>query len=170
MIRKIVVLIGIFLISISIVTGILGVLTWQIVSIVVASIAAITGLIQNYLPREKMGTRKEEAPVEGKTILKETFRVGVDGQSNDFQLRKGERVRGRVESDNTIDVYVVDKNNFQKWEREKSFDYVWGTESIFETHIDFEAPKRAMWYILFEKHGRESARVKVDIYRVSSQS
>jgi len=169
MFRKATVIIGVIGILICIGLAVLAILPWQIASIIAASIGAIAGIIQNYLPKEKeakkigkaMEVPKEE---ERKLISKDTVYVGAHGQSFSFELDNEERLEAEITSTEPIDVYILDRRNYRKWLDKKPFGYHCFTEAILETCIDFSAPKKGTWYMVFEMYGRKAAQVKVEHY------
>jgi len=58
----------------------------------------------------------------------------------------------------------VDEFNFDRWNRDKSFDYEECNEGVLETNIDYLVPKKGKWYLIIENNGRKSAIVKVLLY------
>jgi hypothetical protein len=60
--------------------------------------------------------------------------------------------------------YCLARANFDKWNRDKSFDYEDSNEGILETNIDYLVPTKGTWYLIIENNGRKSATVKVQLY------
>jgi len=98
-------------------------------------------------------------------ILDRTVRVGSDGAYYDLIFKKGDHIRGELSSDNPMSFFFVDERNFFKWERNRTFDYEYGSEDIFKASIDFVVPKRGTWYLLLEMSGRQSAKAKAYVYK-----
>jgi len=144
------------------------ILPWQIASGIAAAIGAITGIIQDYLSKqkkEKVSQPSEVLEKEEEVIADETIRVGGYGSSYEFKLRRGESTRGEISSDNPINVHFVDENNFNRWLRDRSFTSEDGTDGIFKTLISYIAPKGGMWYLALDMSGRKSAKVKVHLFK-----
>lgn len=108
----------------------------------------------------------EKPSAEEKEILrKETVVVSPsEGYSYEFEFMKGEHLKGEISSTSRIDIYFVDEFNFDKWNRDKSFDSEDSNEGILETNIDYLAPTKGTWYLIIENNGRKSATVKVRLY------
>jgi hypothetical protein len=109
----------------------------------------------------------EKPSIEEKEFLrKETIVVSPSkGYSYEFEFtKKGDHLKGEISSTSNIDIYFVDEFNFDKWNRNKSFDYEDSNEGILETNIDYLVPARGTWFLIIENNGRKSATVKVQLY------
>jgi len=116
--------------------------------------------------KPKKESREKEIKTEEKDILyEETLHVSpVYGCYYDFELNRGEHLKGEIISDSAIDIYFVDSINFKKWDKDGSFNYEDCTESVFETKIDYVAPRKGTWHVIIDCSGRKSAKVKVCLY------
>jgi len=113
--------------------------------------------------------KKEQAqnlPVEEKEILrKETIVVSpANSYYYEFEFKKGDNLIGEISSNSPIDIYFVDDFNFDKWNRDKSFDEEYSNEGVLGTNIDYLVPTKGTWYLIIENKGRKSATVKVLLY------
>jgi hypothetical protein len=108
----------------------------------------------------------EKPSAEEKEILrKETIVVSPsEGYSYEFEFMKGDHLKGEISSTSRIDIYFVDEFNFDKWNRDKSFDSEDSNEGILEANIEYLAPSKGTWYMIIENNGRKSATVKVQLY------
>lgn len=162
-------------VSLSLVLGLFSVISWQLVAVLVAVSLGIPSLIlthekitseERVKPKEE-GIEQEQEIVEEKVILRdETLRVSRDfSHYFELELKRGDNLKGEISSDAPIDIYFVDKTNFEKWDKGRvRFDYEYCAESVLETKIDYEVPKKGAWYVLIENNGRKSAVVKIYLY------
>lgn len=166
MYRKVVLFFGIVGVSLSLVLGLLSVITWEVVAILVAIFIGIPTLITQVNVKPKEEEQEQEVKTEEKEILREeTIRVSPhDAYYYVFELKRGETLKGEISSDSHIDIYFVNNTNFKKWDKERDFYSECSNESVLETKIDYEVPKRGTWYLLIENNGRKSATVKVCLY------
>ena len=148
--------------------GSFSAITWEVVTVLVAIFIGIPALVTQVKikPKEEEREQEREVRVEEKEILREeTIRVSPDyGLYYDYELKRGEHLKGEISSDVSVDIYFLDNKNFRKWDNDKTFDYEDCTVSIYETQIDFVAPKKGTWYLLIENSGKKSAKVKVRLY------
>ena len=86
------------------------------------------------------------------------------GYYYEFELAKGDHLKGEISSTDCVNIYFVDEFNFDKWNREKSFEFEGAHEDVLETIIDFLTPKKGQWYLIIENNGRKRAEVKVRLY------
>jgi hypothetical protein len=174
MYQKVMLLLGIVVALICVVLGFLSVIGWNIVAVLATVSMGIPSLILAY---EKTTSKKHIEPkqdrieqgqeiIEEKVILSdETIRVGRDfDQYLDFELGRGDNLKGEISSDSPINIYFVDNANFKKWSKDRNFDYEYCSESVLETKIDYEVPKKGVRYLLLESDGRKSALVKIYLY------
>ena len=117
---------------------------------------------------KKRQTENPPEEEEEKEILrKETIVISPsESYSYEFELTKGDHLKGEILSTSRIDVYFVDDFNFGKWNKDKSFDCEYSNEGVLETNIDYLVPegKKGTWYLIIENNGRKSATVKVLLY------
>lgn len=155
-------------VSLSLVLGLFSVITWQVVTILVAVFIGIPTLITqvNVKPKEEEREQDNEVKTEEEEILREeTIRVSPqDAYYYVFELKRGEVLKGEVSSDSHIDIYFVNSTNFKKWDKDRTFNYEYCNESVLETKIDYEVPRKGTWYLLIENNGRKTAIVKVFLY------
>ena len=155
-------------VSLSLVLGLFSIITLEVVAILIAVFIGISTLITQVKvkPKEEEIEHKQEVEVEEKEIIRqETIRVSPhDAYYYEFELKRGENLRGEISSDSAIDIYFVDKTNFKKWDKDRTFYYEDCNESVLETKIDYVVPRKGTWYLLIENNGRKSAKVKVCLY------
>lgn len=158
-------------VSLSLVLGLFSVIIVEVVAILVAVFIGIPTLVTqlNVKPKKKERKQEQEVKTEEKDIIREeTIHVGRGHayyyQFEQNELKRGEHLEGEISSDSPINIYFVDKTNFKKWDKERTFNYEYANESVFETKIDYEVPKRGAWYLLMENNGRKTAIVKVYLY------
>lgn len=174
MYRKVLLFLGVVGVSLSLALGLSSVVTWQFVAVLIAVSLGIPSLILTYeklasevrvKPKEER-EQKQEVKLEERDILREeTIHVSPKrGYSYEFELTRGDHLKGEISSDEPIDIYFVDNVNFRKWEKDRTFYYESSNESILETKIDYEVPRKGTWYLLIENNGRESAIVEVRLY------
>jgi hypothetical protein len=108
---------------------------------------------QNYPAEEKEFLRKETICV-----------TPSNGYSYEFELTRGDHLRGEIVSDNPMDIYFVDEINFDKWGKNRYFEPETCNEGVFETQIDYVTPRKGTWYLILENNGKASARVNVRLY------
>ena len=175
MYRKAVLSFGILGVTLSLVLGLSLVITWQIVAVLIAVSMGIPTLILSYeklklIPevsaKPKEERTEQEIITEEKEILREeTIRVSPhNAYYYVFELKRGETLKGEISSNSHIDIYFVNNTNFKRWDKDKTFNSEYCNESVLETKIDYEVPKRGTWYLVMENNGRKSAKVKVCLY------
>jgi hypothetical protein len=176
------VIIGILGASLSLILGLLSILTLQTVTVLVAVSLGIPSLVLTYeklkpvsvkpnLEKKEQEEKQDSVTgfrrltMEEKDILrKETIVVSpTAGYSYEFELLRGDRVKGDISSTSSIDIYFLDDTNFDKWERDKSHEPEDCNEGVLETNIGYEAPRKGIWYVVIENNGRKSATVKVNL-------
>lgn len=125
----------------------------------------IPALITQVNVKPKEQSEQEVKPKERDILREETIRVSPkDALYYEFELKRGENLKGEISSDSHIDIYFVDNTNFKKWDKDRTFDFEYCNESVLETKIDYEVPKRGTWYLLMENNGRKTAIVKTLLY------
>jgi len=175
MYQKAVLFFGILGVTLSLVLGLSLVITWQIVAVLIAVSMGIPTLILSYeklklIPEVSAKPKEEKTEqdiiTEEKEILREeTIRVSPHNAAYYvFELKRGETLKGEISSDTHIDIYFVNNINFKKWDKDKTFEFEYCNESVLETKIDYEVPKRGTWYLVIENNGRKSTKVKVCLY------
>jgi len=165
MYRKAVLLFGILGVTLSLVLGLSLIITWQIVAVLIAVSMGIPTLILSYEKLKLIPEVSAKPKEEKETLREETIRVSPHNAAYYvFKLKRGETLKGEISSDTHIDIYFVNNINFKKWDKDKTFDSEYCNESVLETKIDYEVPKRGTWYVLIENNGRKSAKVKACLY------
>ena len=174
MYRIVLLLFGILGVTLSLVLGLFLVVTWQIVAVLIAVSIGIPSLILSYekakltsevsvKPKEQ--TEQEIISEEKEILCEETIRVSPHNAAHYvFELKRGDTLKGEISSDTHIDIYFVNNINFKKWDKDKTFECEYCNESVLETKIDYEVPKRGTWYLLIENNGRKSAKVRVYLF------
>ncbi|MCW4042599.1 MAG: DUF1883 domain-containing protein [Candidatus Bathyarchaeota archaeon] len=176
MYRKVIMLFGIVGVSLSLVLGLISVITWQIVAVLIAVSLGIPSLILTHeklkpevsvKPIEERREQEQEIVIEERNILREeTIHVSpaADGYYYELELKRGENLKGEIISDSPIDIYLVDSTNFKKWDKDRTFYHEYCNESVLKTKIDYVVPKKGTWYLIIENNGRKSAKTKVYLY------
>jgi len=116
-----------------------------------------------------VGTEKGMKPEEALTRKGKTFEETIaiprkESAFYDFELIRGDKVEGKIVSDEPVDIMFMDEKNFDKFDRDKSFEIEDTTESVYETKLDFKATKKGLWYVVIENPQTEPAKVKVHLY------
>jgi hypothetical protein len=118
----------------------------------------------NVPPREKEQAQKSLTK-EREFRKKEKIVIGPkEGCYYDFELSKGNHVKGEISSSSPIDICFLDSVNFDKWDRERRFEYEDSNEGILETIIDYVVPTKGTWYVAIDNNGRKSATVEVHLH------
>lgn len=82
----------------------------------------------------------------------------------EFELSKGNKVRGKISSDEPVDVWFLDEKNFDKLDRDKSFQEEDGTEGVYETKLVFEATKKGSWFVVIQNQTETATEVEVHLH------
>ena len=155
-------------VSLSLLLGLFSVITLEVVALSVMVFIGIPTLMTqvNIKPKEEERKQEKEVKNEKKEILRdETIRVSPQYvYYYEFELKRGEVLKGEISSDNHIDIYFVNSTNFKKWDKKRTFDFEYCNESVLKTKIDYEVPRRGTWFLLMENNGRKTAIVKVCLY------
>ena len=92
------------------------------------------------------------------------YKIGPDESGvYEFELLRGENLKGVISSSSPIDIYLIDNNNFNNWMNGKPFDFECSNKSVFEMKIDYLAPRNGTWYVLTENNGRKKAKVEITL-------
>lgn len=163
---KAMILLAIVGVSLSLALGLFSLITFDVAAILIAVFIGIPTLITQVRVKPKEEEIEQEIITEEKEILREeTIRVSPqNAMYYVFELKRGETLKGEISSDTHIDIYFVNNINFKKWDKDKTFESEYCNESVLETKIDYEVPKRGTGYVLIENNGRKSAKVKVCLY------
>ena len=153
-------------VSLSLLLGLFSVIMLEVVVLLVMIFIGIPTLISQVNVKPKEEEQEQEVKAEEKEILREeTIRVSPqDSYYYDFDLTRGDNLKGDISSDNYIDIYFVDNTNFNKWDKDRTFNSEYCNESVLETKIDYVVPKKGTWYLLIENNGRKTAIVKVFLH------
>ena len=152
------ILLAIVGVSLSLVLGLFSVITLEVVALLVAVFVGIPTLITqvNVRPKEEREQEQEVKGEEKEILREETIRVSPNNAYYyEFELKRGENLKGEISSDNHIDIYFVDNSNFKKWDKDRTFYYEDCNESVLETKIDYLVPKKGTWYLLMENNGKK---------------
>lgn len=162
------ILVAVIGVSLSLLLGFFSMIALEVVAILVTVSIGIPALITQakVKPKEEEKGRKQEANIEEKEILREEIiRVSPrDAFYYELELERGDNLKGEISSDSHIDVYFVNKTNFKKWDKDRTFNYEYCHESVLKTKIDYEVPKRGIWYLLIENNGSKTAIVETCVY------
>ena len=108
---------------------------------------------------------QEETIIKKGRVYDERVRIKEDEFTYyEFELSEGDRIRGEIHSDEPVNVWFLDKRNFDKFERNKSFQEEEGTENVYDTKLDFEVPLEGTWYIVIDNPNDTAVEVKIKIY------
>jgi len=172
MYRVVILLLGLLGVTLSLVLGLFLAVTWQIVAVLIAVSIGIPSLILTYETQRleervkpKKEKREQETVAEEDILRHETIRIGPhDAYSYEFKLKRDDTLKGEISSDTHIDIYFVNNTNFMKWEKGKTLECEYSSESVLRTKIDYEVPKRGLWHLIIENNGRKSAKVRVYLF------
>jgi len=175
MYRKVMMFFSLVGVSLSLVLGLFSIITWQIVAVLITVSLGIPSLVLTYekltsevsvKPKEERREQEQEVKPKERDILREeTIRVSPNDEFYYvFELKRGDNLKGEISSTDHIDIYFVDNTNFRKWEKDRTFECEYCNESVLKAKIDYEVPKRGIWYLLMENNGRKTAIVKVLLY------
>jgi len=159
----------------SLVLGLFLVVTWQIVAVLIAVSIGIPSLVLSYekvrltsevSAKPDKERKEQEITTEDKGVLRdETIRVGPhDAYSYVLEFGRDETLKGEISSNSHLDIYFVNNTNFMKWEKGKAFECEYSSESVLNTKIDYEVPKRGIWHLVIENNGRKTAKIKLYLY------
>lgn len=171
--QKTTVILGIVGVATSLILGLLSIISWQIVAILIAVFLGIPSLILTYekvksdiTPDQKEKKERALFLKSKETLREETIVVRPnDGFSYEVELSKGDHLKGSITSNEPLDVYFVDSDNFVKWAKgRRRFDYENCNEALIVAKIDYSVPKTGTWYLIMENNGRKSAKVSVHLF------
>ena len=150
----------------SLIVGFLTIVNWDVVGVFIAVSLGIPTLVTQVKAKPKQNNYEQEVKTEEKEILREdTIRVSpTEKFSYEFELTRGDNLKGEISSSSHINIYFVNNTNFKKWDKDRTFTYEYCNESVFETKVDYVVPRKGTWYLLIENKGRKSAKVKVLFY------
>jgi hypothetical protein len=72
--------------------------------------------------------------------------------------------RGEIKADTPINIYFMGGLNFDKYYRNKTFEYEYDSEDFWEGSIEYSAPRKDEWFFAMENEGKESVEVKVYLH------
>jgi len=125
---------------------------------------------ERQLPVDSLiGIKPKEIDVKSRKTYKETISIEPRKYSfYEFKLLRGNKVKGEVTSDTPIDVFFVDEQNFDKFDRGVRFDAADGTEGIYDSTPEFEAPRKGIWIVVLGNMNKTPAKVKVNLFSEES--
>ncbi|OLD29740.1 MAG: hypothetical protein AUI62_02325 [Thaumarchaeota archaeon 13_1_40CM_2_39_7] len=110
---------------------------------------------------EKLKHRKssEEIFINDHILIKEHGDVVY---SSNFQ--KGDIIRGNIESDLPITIYVVDNQNLEKYNENEEFDYEIEVEEVDNYSMNFLIPKTRVWNVIIVNSNSKSTNIDIKLF------
>ncbi len=118
-------------------------------------------------PTPKIASKKPNKP-RGKQYDETTLVKSHEYSSYAFTLSAGEKVVGRINSDEPVNILFLDEKNFDKFDRDVSFDIEDEKEPAYEVKIDFHASTGGVWFVVVENNNKTSTKVKVQLIQNTS--
>jgi len=116
--------------------------------------------VAEYVAREYEG--RDNALDKEEALYDETKIIGPDGYEDYwFELDEDEKLTGMVASDLPVDVYIMNRKNFEYFEDEDDFDYEEGSEGVTRFNLNFLCPKRGKWVLVISNPNDDEAEVDV---------
>jgi len=127
---------------------------------------------EKQLPVSTLGRiESEEALTRKGETVEETIAIGRrEFAFYDFKLIRGDKVEGKIVSDEPVDTWFLDEENFDRFCSDKSFEVEDETQGIYEAKIKFKARKKGLWFVVIENSQRDSAKVKVNLYSLHKKN
>jgi len=123
--------------------------------------------IVRYLRHRTNGVSVEDIAVALSNILvDETKIVKAEGHEQyDFDVESGERLRISISSDVPISVYIVDEDNFRRFDSNGTFDYD-GQEYVTRWNGVFTCEETGEWTLILDNEGDEDAKVDIKVIEI----
>jgi len=169
---------GILIITALIVLALLNILNYVVAGLLVTATIGIVGWILSYsskqressIPKEAKKITKgvvesEQIPQSKRIVANETVSI----KKKEFQqyivtMKRGDILKGEIKADGPISIYFMDGLNFDRYFRDKGFEYEYGSEDFWEGSIEYSVPRKDEWFLILENEGKESIKVKVYLY------
>ena len=114
--------------------------------------------VAEYVDKE-FGSGGREEP---EALYDETKIIGPDEYEDYWlDLEEDEKLTGKVTSDLAVDVYIMNRRNFEYFEDGDDFDFVGGSEGVTRFTVNFPCPKRGKWVLVISNPNDEEAEVDV---------
>ncbi len=155
-----------------------GLLPWVEVGPVVAAILAITALLYNHFwkeqttsPRAKVREKIKERIIERE---REEEDVLVDESTEiteedyvyyNLSLGNGDNLQASVAANGQINVFVLTKYAFSKFEKEEDFSYEAGSEEVSRTVLHFVTDRDGKWVFVVQNAGEREVSVDIRVTR-----
>jgi hypothetical protein len=169
---------GIVAVAALIVLALLSILNYVVAGLLVTATIGIVGWILSYVSkqRETSVLKRGKDTVKGAVVPEEVLKSKqiianetVSIKKKEFQqyivmLKRDDVLKGEINADAPINIYFMDGLNFDKYFRDKGFDYEYSSENFWEGSIEYFAPRKAEWSLILENEGKEPVKVKVYLY------
>lgn len=80
-----------------------------------------------------------------------------------FHMGKKGLLKVNFASKLPIDLTILSGDEFERFEKDKRYDYEDYRDSVKRASFDFRAPKTSVWYVLFENHNKSEAEVQITL-------
>lgn len=124
------------------------------------------------MDQTKKGIPPSPRAVSAPKMLEEHWTESVDEvkvlSGNDYtfyHFRMGKKGLLKVSfvSKLPIDLTILSGDEFERFEKGKTFDYEDYRDSVKRASFDFQAPKTSVWYVLFENHNKGETEVQITL-------
>ncbi len=78
-----------------------------------------------------------------------------------YDLEEGDKIVGKIEADNPINVFVVNNYGLRLFKNEEEFNFEDGGEKIKRVKINFETHRGGPWHVVIENEDYDDTEVKV---------
>jgi hypothetical protein len=166
---------GIIVVSLLVILGFIGLLSWVVVGVVCSVVLGVFGWIISLVSKARETEKSVESKVVGKrpiskrwVVNKEIVLEGDSYKTFSVDLEKGEHLLGEVSSEDPINVFLVTKYGLGKFENQEEFSYEdCGGEEIKRTRIDFVPSKSGKWFLVVENEANGDTSVEINLFVAS---
>lgn len=106
---------------------------------------------------------EKESDEESEDVSEEEITIIYEGEHKiySFDIEKGERLVGKIQSDEPINVFVLNNYGLKLFRNSDEFSYQDGGERVKKTKINFKPNKIGTWNVVIENEENEKAEVDV---------
>ena len=156
-------------VSLSLCLGFFSIINWEIATVLITVFLGIPTLLSQVKVKPKEINEQKTKAVKRRNFHEEAICImGEDASYYDFDMKRGECLKGEISSDVPLNIYFMNLTNFRRWDKERDFAYEYGTENAYETKINYTVPRKGTWFLTMENNGTLEANVDVRLFSTNS--
>lgn len=103
--------------------------------------------------------------IENEERIKNTIKIKTnDYKVYEFNLKRGQKVRGKISSDGTFNVYFLTKSSFRSFKNDMGFNALDGIDDAHYFEPNFSISRKDIIYAVIENSDKTNIVVNVELY------